>query len=265
MPDVKEKTLKDFTALKERNPHVVLGVSLGGWTFNDNKTDTQKVFAEIASKEDNHSKFIDKLLSFIRHYSFDAVDIDWEYLGAPDRQPKDWDSKDNGKNYVKLMQDIRKAFDDQDLEYELSFTALTSYWYLRQFEIHDIVKASTYINLISYDLHSVWDSSNPISNYVLGHTNITEIDQALDLLQRNDVPAKKVNMGLAFYIRTFELKDKKYHKPGYKFKYSGKKGAYTDTQGILSYNKIVGIIIDDNIKPVYNKENAIKYLVQDKN
>ncbi|KAJ9481397.1 hypothetical protein VN97_g12084 [Penicillium thymicola] len=30
MPHVGEKTLKDFTALKERNPHVVLGVSLGG-------------------------------------------------------------------------------------------------------------------------------------------------------------------------------------------------------------------------------------------
>ncbi|KAJ5598379.1 hypothetical protein N7537_008463 [Penicillium hordei] len=265
MPDIEEKTLKDFTALKERNPHVVLGVSLGGWTFNDNKTDTQKVFAEIASKEDKRSKFIDKLLSFMRHYGFDAVDIDWEYPGAPDRQPKGWDSKDDGKNYVKLLQDIRKAFDDQDLEYELSFTAPTSYWYLRWFDIHNMVKAATYMNLMSYDLHGVWDSNNPIGNHVLGHTNMTEIDQALDLLWRNDVPAKKVNMGLAFYARTFELKDKKCHKPGCTFKHGGKKGACTDTEGILSYNEIVGIIADDEIKPVYDKENAIKYLVWDEN
>ncbi|KAJ5326544.1 hypothetical protein MYU51_014673 [Penicillium brevicompactum] len=265
MPEVEEKTLKDFTALKERNPHVVLGVSLGGWTFNDNKTDTQKVFAELSSTEKNRSKFIDKLLSFMRHYGFNAVDIDWEYPGAPDRQPKDWDSTDDGKNYVKLLQDIRKAFDDQDLEYELSFTAPTSYWYLRWFDIHEMVKAATYMNLMSYDLHGVWDSSNPIGSHVLGHTNMTEINQALDLLWRNDVPAKKVNMGLAFYARTFELKDKKCKKPGCAFKHGGKKGACTDTEGILSYNEIVGIIAEDDIKPVYDKENAIKYLVWDEN
>lgn len=149
----------------------------------------------------------------MRHYGFNAVDIDWEYPGAPDRQPEDWDSADDGKNYVKLLKDIRKAFDDQDLEYELSFTAPTSYWYLRWFDIHEMVKAATYMNLMSYDLHGVWDSSNPIGSHVLGHTNMTEINQALDLLWRNDVPAKKVNMGLAFYARTFELKDKKCKKP----------------------------------------------------
>ncbi|KOS36455.1 hypothetical protein ACN38_g12803 [Penicillium nordicum] len=204
MPEVEEKTLKDFTC----------------------------------STKNNRSKFINKLLSFMRHYGFNAVDIDWEYPGAPDRQPEDWDSADDGKNYVKLLKDIRKAFDDQDLEYELSFTAPTSYWYLRWFDIHEMVKAATYMNLMSYDLHGVWDSSNPIGSHVLGHTNMTEINQALDLLWRNDVPAKK---------------------------HGDKKGACTDTKGILSYNEVVGIIAEDDIKPVYDKENAIKYLVWDEN
>lgn len=265
MPDIPESTFKDFTALKERNPHVVLGVSIGGWTFNDNHTDTQIVFAEIASTAKNRSKFIKKLLAFMRHYGFDAVDLDWEYPGAPDRQPKDWDSKDDGKNYVKLMKDIRKAFNDEDLEYELSFTAPTSYWYLRWFEIHDMVEAVHYVNLMSYDLHGVWDSSNPIGNRVLGHTNLTEINQALDLLWRNDVPARKVNMGLAFYARTFQLEDKKCSKPGCKFKHGGKKGACTATEGILAYSEIIDIVAEDDIKPIYDKENAIKYIVWDEN
>ncbi|KAL4783534.1 hypothetical protein BJX76DRAFT_368377 [Aspergillus varians] len=265
MPDIPEKTLTDFTALKERNPHAVLGVSIGGWTFNDNKTDTQIVFAEIASTAENRSKFIKKLLSFMRHYGFDAVDLDWEYPGAPDRQPKDWDSKDDGKNYVKLMKDIRQAFDDEDLEYELSFTAPTSYWYLRWFEIYDMVEAVHYMNLMSYDLHGVWDSDNPIGSRVLGHTNLTEISQALDLLWRNDVPARKVNMGLAFYARTFELEDKHCTKPGCKFKHGGKKGACTATEGILAYSEIVDIVAEDDITPVYDKENAIKYIVWDEN
>lgn len=40
-----------------------------------------------------------------------------------------------------------------------------------------------WINLMSYDLHGVWDSSNPIGNQVLSHTNLTEIDHALDLVR----------------------------------------------------------------------------------
>ncbi|KAL4962433.1 glycosyl hydrolases family 18-domain-containing protein [Aspergillus stella-maris] len=265
MPDIPEKTISDFTALKERNPDVVLGVSLGGWTFNDNKTDTQIVFAELSSTTENRAKFIKNLLSFMRHYGFNAVDLDWEYPGAPDRQPEDWDSSDDGKNYVKLMKDIRKAFDDEGLNYELSFTAPTSYWYLRWFEIQEMVDAVDYVNLMSYDLHGEWDHDNPIGNQVLGHTNLTEINQALDLLWRNKVPARKVNMGLAFYARTFELKDKKCNKPGCEFKHGGKKGACTDTEGILAYSEIIDIIAEDDITPVYDKENAVKYIVWDEN
>lgn len=39
-----------------------------------------------------------------------------------------------------------------------------------------------WINLMSYDLHGVWDSTNPIGSHVLAHTNLTEIDLALDLV-----------------------------------------------------------------------------------
>lgn len=35
---------------------------------------------------------------------------------------------------------------------------------------------------MSYDLHGVWDSTNPIGSHVLAHTNLTEIDLALDLV-----------------------------------------------------------------------------------
>ncbi|PLN83775.1 glycosyl hydrolases family 18-domain-containing protein [Aspergillus taichungensis] len=265
MPDVPEKTLSQFTALKERNPKVVLGVSLGGWTFNDNHTDTQAVFADLSSTAKKRSKFIKNLISFMRHYGFNSVDIDWEYPGAPDRQPRDWDGKDDGKNYVKLMKDIRQAFKDEGLDFELSFTAPTSYWYLRWFEIHEMVEASNYVNLMSYDLHGIWDANSTIGKHVLGHTNLTEIDLALDLLWRNKVPAKKVNLGLAFYSRTFELKDKKCDKPGCIYKGGGKKGACTDTEGILAYSEIVDIIAKDDLTPVYDKEFAIKYIVWNDN
>lgn len=129
MPDVDESTIGDFTALKERNPNVVVGVSIGGWAFNDNNTDTQGVFADIVSSDDKRQKFISELLKFMKHYAFDAADIDWEYPGAPDRQPPDTDTTGNKEGYVRLMEEIRETFDAEDRKYELSFTAPTSYWY----------------------------------------------------------------------------------------------------------------------------------------
>lgn len=40
---------------------------------------------------------------------------------------------------------------------------------------------------MSYDLHGIWDRDNPIGNQILGHTNLTEIDLALDLVSGRDV------------------------------------------------------------------------------
>ena len=78
---------------------------------------------------------------------------------------------------------------------------------MRHFDIKASVDAVDFVNLMAYDLHGIWDADNPIGSQVLAHTNITEIDNALDLLWRNDIPAGKVNMGIGFYGRSFQLAD----------------------------------------------------------
>lgn len=44
MGKVDESSLSEFMALKDRNPDVVVGVSIGGWDFNNNHTSTQGSF-----------------------------------------------------------------------------------------------------------------------------------------------------------------------------------------------------------------------------
>lgn len=66
-------------------------------------------------------------------------------------------------------------------------------------------------------LHGTWDSNNPIGNNVLGHTNLTEIKLALDLLWRNKVDPGKLNLGIGFYGRSFQLSDPACFRPGCKF------------------------------------------------
>ncbi|KAI1412614.1 glycosyl hydrolases family 18-domain-containing protein [Hypoxylon sp. FL1857] len=256
MDGVDESVLQDFAGIKSKNSGLKTIVSIGGWTFSDNGTTTQPLFGEICASSSNRKTFITNLLDFMRQYAFDGVDFDWEYPGASDRggQP------DDGKNFVTLLKELREAFDAEPIPYSIAFTAPTSYWYLRNFDL-SAVDHVDWINVMSYDLHGVWDAQNPIGNNVLVHTNLTEVKLALDLFWRNKVPANKLNLGLGFYGRSFQLSDPSCSKPGCQFKGGAAPGPCTANSGTLAYFEIMDIIEAQNLKPYYDKDAQAKYIV----
>jgi chitinase len=67
----------DVTAAKDTSSDLKVFVSIGGWSFSDNDTDTQPLFGEIAADADNRSQFATNVLKFLNWYGFDGVDIDW--------------------------------------------------------------------------------------------------------------------------------------------------------------------------------------------
>jgi GH18 family chitinase len=90
---------------------------------------------------------------------------------------------------------------------------------------------------MSYDIHGLWDQASIWTGpYLKGHTNITEIDDALDLLWRNGIPSKKVNMGFGFYGRSFTMSDPKCRDPGCTFSGAGAAGPCSNAEGILTYS-----------------------------
>lgn len=142
------------------------------------------------------------------------------------------------------MKELREAIDASGHEYLVTFTAPSSYWYLRHFDLKNMEAYVDWINLMSYDLHGTWDSSNPIGNQVLAHTNLTEIDLALNLFWRVDIDPAKIVLGLGFYGRSFELESTSCWKPGCKFSGPGAAGQCTNTPGILSYRGEMIILLD---------------------
>jgi GH18 family chitinase len=80
-----------------------------------------------------------------------------------------------------------------------------------------MLKYSDWINFMTYDLHGIWDAGNPIGSIVQGHTNLTEIKLATELLWRVGVPPSKVFLGFGFYGRSFTLADPSCSKPGCPF------------------------------------------------
>lgn len=88
----------------------------------------------------------------MKQYGFDGLDIDWEYPGAPDRGGKPEDTE----NFVKLLQTLRQTFDASGSKFGLTFTAPSSYWYLRWCDLNNLVKYADWINLMSVSILGFW-------------------------------------------------------------------------------------------------------------
>ncbi|KAI1505939.1 hypothetical protein F5X99DRAFT_404485 [Biscogniauxia marginata] len=254
MDDLDPDLFSKFTDVKRKNSGLKTVVALGGWTFND-PGPFQNVFSDLVSTKENRGRFIENLFAFMREFAFDGVDFDWEYPGADDRGGKEND----GANFVTFLKELNDYNKKQPNHYTVSFTAPTSYWYLKHFDL----KAADYvdyINVMSYDLHGIWDRDNPIGNNVLAHTNLTEIKMAFELFWRNKVPPKKLNIGFGFYGRSFQLSDPSCHKPGCKFKGGASPGPCSKNSGTLTYREIQQIIKDNDLEPYNLKEEAVKYI-----
>ncbi|KAH7305460.1 oviduct-specific glycoprotein [Stachybotrys elegans] len=254
MDGLPAELFSNFTDLKKDNPNLKMIIAIGGWTHND-PGPLQKVFSDMVSTKQNRSTFIKNLMSFLRQYAFDGVDFDWEYPGANDRGgvPED------GENFTQFLKELEEENEKQPKRYIVSYTAPTSFWYLRHFDLKSVDYVD-FINVMSYDLHGVWDRDNPIGSHIYGHTNLTEMSLAFDLFWRNDVPARKLNMGLGFYGRAFQLADPACNKPGCIFRGGATKGDCSNESGILSYREIMEIIDRKKLKPVHDKKAGVKYI-----
>ncbi|KAK9423441.1 putative cytochrome p450 protein [Seiridium unicorne] len=230
-PDTYELTTMDSTTpedlfqltvdAKEYNPALSVFVSVGGWTFSDNDTVTQPLFR------------------------------------APDRGGKDEDTD----NFVSLIKALRTTFNASPRSLGLSFTTPSSYWYLKWFDLPNLLKYADWTNLMSYDLHGTWDRNNPIG---ASHTNLTEIQSAVALFWRVGIKPEQIVMGFGFYGRSFQLSDPSCSTPGCAFSGGGDAGPCSATSGILMYYEIQAILNQvDGLEPVYDEDAAVKYLVFD--
>lgn len=94
-----------------------------------------------------------------------------------------------------------------------------------------------------HKIDGVWDSTvDSLGPYARAHTNLTEIDLALQLLWRNNINPERVSMGLGFYGRSFTMKDPSCMAAGCEFSSAGSNGTCTGTAGVLSAAEITAII-----------------------
>ncbi|KAK1771446.1 glycosyl hydrolases family 18-domain-containing protein [Phialemonium atrogriseum] len=221
-----------------------------GWTFSDNNTATQPLLGIISADEGKRAKFVSNTMKFLNRHGFDGFDLDCAWLDITLKLTK-------GVITGNTQAPLTAGGHGRSLE--LTFTIPASYWYLRWFDVPELLKYADWTNFMSYDIHGIWDRESQIGSIVQRHTNLTEIKFAAALLWRNNVNPSKVTLGYGFYGQSFTLADPSCSKPGCVFSDAAKPGVCTGTGGYLAYYELMDILGKKDITPVWDKEAAVKY------
>lgn len=248
--------LERLAALKNSDPDLHVYVAVGGWTFND-PGPTATVFSDIAADGAKSDKFIKSVIRMITAYDLDGIDLDWEYPGAEDRSGR----KEDFKNFPAFLKKLKAALKVTSGRDGVSITLPASLWYLQHFDIAEIQKHVDFMNMMTYDFHGTWDMGNKwVGPYLNAHTNLTEVDQGLDLLWRNDIDPSKVVLGLAFYGRAFTVADASCTSPGCVYASGGERLTCSGEVSVALNSEIVDIMEKSGNKPTLDKEAVVQIL-----
>lgn len=185
-------------ALKEQNPSLEVLVSVGGWLWSGQFSDTVLTAASRA-------RFIDSVVVFVKQYHLDGLDIDWEYpglVGAGNRfRPED------KANFTLLLRELRARFDREQEGLHrrllLSIAAAGSAEYLAHTEMGEDQRYLDTVNLMAYDYYEPDDGGQTGNHAPLypdpADPKKVSADGSVRAFEAAGVPAGKIVLGVPFY------------------------------------------------------------------
>ncbi|PPR06461.1 hypothetical protein CVT24_002622 [Panaeolus cyanescens] len=253
--------------VKEINPNCKTSFAVGGWSMNDGPSrytggiDYSTFFSEMVATQAGRATFIDSCISWARDLNFDGIDIDWEYVGDPDRGGRPEDTV----NFTKLVQEMRAK-----VEAEAAATGkprllitVASPADPSKFALIEGQAVSNYIdwyNLMTYDFYGNWSPTMevqaPIADTIQEGWSFTS---AIDLYLNAGIPANKINVGMPLYGRVWTMDDPGCNTPGCTGS-AGVAGRCTAEKGYLSYFEIKEI--SDALASQNLEDSAVNFVTQ---
>ncbi|KAM5437742.1 putative chitinase [Microsporum ferrugineum] len=254
-----EYLMQRISSIKLIQPDIKIWIAVGGWAFND-PGPTASIFSDLSASESKQEVFFDSLVKMMNTFGFDGIDVDWEYPVDKDRGGRHEDFK----NFVSFIKNLKNRMSADGQKRGVSLTLPSSYWYLKHFDIVNLEKHVDWFNLMSYDIHGAWDIGQKwTGSFLNSHTNMTEIQDALDLLWRNNINPDKVVLGMAFYSRSFTMESTSCTEPKCGALSGGIAGKCSHTTGVLLNPEIQDIIKEKGLTPKLHRNEAVKVVSWD--
>jgi len=217
-------------------------IGVGGWEHSD-PGDTHYTWSEMTSGKENRGAFIDSLQSFVKKWKFSGIEIHWEWPGSSARGG----NPDDSKNLVALMTELREVMGS---DFSISVMIPAQYEYLKNMDPTGLEAVADWLTILTYDLHGAWDADVPgIGPKIRPHTDLAEIDKALEILWSAKVTPSKVNLGVANYGRGYTVSSKECMWYDCAFTGPSTAGVCTKQDGVLSACEIQRIISQHGLKP----------------
>ncbi len=196
--DNKEYLKKQVTQLHQLYPELRINLSIGGWGADG--------FSKAASTEKNRRIFADSTISLLKELNLDGADIDWEFPVGPDWGQKIKSSPADRENYILLLSDLRKTFDQETSlsgKYYTVTTAIPSVrWFAQKNDLKAVSQVCDYVNLMCYDYYGDWSETTGFNASLYANPKDPvgwSTDTCLKLYAQQGMLTEKIVLGFPTY------------------------------------------------------------------
>ncbi|RFN50825.1 hypothetical protein FIE12Z_4901 [Fusarium flagelliforme] len=253
------ETYKRLAAKKKIDSNLKIFITVGGPPA-DAEDSTTLAFYKIVRSERNQKIFIRSLISFLWTYDLDGVDIDWRYsLSAEIIEYYDYLPV-----FLRNLNHALKQTSRRGLSIALPGSDRQR---LTHYNMPEVAKQVDFINFRTHDLHGVWNGPESWTwpgSYLYSHTNLSEVQTGIRVLGGalvdGGVDIGKINMGLAFYTRTFTTSNPNCSEPFCKFDSGGPSADCINTVGLKSNSEIKKKYLDERHQVELDTMGAVKVI-----